>query len=140
MGEHKRSEKKNADTANLPKYLAYVIVKGKKIGYQINNFPLSKTKKIKRKFCNTTIPMEEKYRQAVELLKELWDQKNKIAESENNNSSNDKILDELLKDDSLLNDTSSDYSTDDDNMDDILNYSTDEDDIDDILNEDNIQI
>ncbi|AYV75824.1 MAG: GIY-YIG catalytic domain-containing endonuclease [Terrestrivirus sp.] len=69
----------------LPKYLAYVIVNGEKIGYQINNFPLSKTDIRKKKFCDKKIPMVDKYKLAIDFLADLWKKKREL-ETINNHS------------------------------------------------------
>lgn len=112
VGNHNYSEKrrKNGDTANLPKYLTYVIVNGEKIGYQVNNFPMSKNEKIKKKFCGKKIPMEEKYKQATDYLKELWDKKKKLE----NNQSKDKNNDNNTNDEINTDNENNEYSTDDD--------------------------
>ena len=61
---------------NLPKYISSVKVKGEKIGYQINNFPIRDkdgkvTRKEKKKFCSKQKTMEEKYQEALKYLEEL---------------------------------------------------------------------
>lgn len=83
------SFKRSDNTNHLPKYLAHVIVDGKKIGYQINNFPLSKDNKAKKKYCDTTQTMEEKYKLAIDHLIKLWIQKNNIESESETNSDND---------------------------------------------------
>ena len=73
--------KRKPTNSNLPMYLTSVIVEGKKIGYQVNNFPVNKTTYIKKKFSDTELTLEEKYNLAIDFLRKLWDQKeNVIAE------------------------------------------------------------
>lgn len=137
IGRHKHSEKKSNDTTNLPKYLAYVTVHGEKIGYQVNNFPISKNEKVKRKFCGKKIPMEEKYKQATDYLKELWNKKNELQRNRSNTSDNDSMSDNDTSDnDNMSENDTSDY----DYYDDISNndYVSDYDNIsnDDILDDD----
>jgi hypothetical protein len=86
----KTQGKRNPDNVNMPKYLAYIIVNGEKVGYQVNNFPMSKTEKIKKKFCGKKIPMEVKFKSATEFLEELWKKKNALnASQETNNLDSD---------------------------------------------------
>ena len=83
-----KSKKRN-DTSKLPIYVAYVIVNGNKIGYQINNFPMGK-ETIKKKFCDTRQTMEEKYNMTLNFIRELWNKRKNIDQV-----NDDEICDEL---------------------------------------------
>jgi hypothetical protein len=58
----------------LPNNVSYVIVNGKKIGYQINNFKLNNSL-IKKKICDTHETMEIKFKKTLLFLEDLWNQK-----------------------------------------------------------------
>lgn len=56
----------------LPMYITYIKNSaGNLIGYMINRFPLKDGGHKQRKFCDTHIPMEEKYKQALAYLEQL---------------------------------------------------------------------
>ncbi len=61
---------------NLPKYITYVKVNNKIIGFAVNNYPIRNAngiaiKKIKKKFCTTKETMESKYNKTIVYLNEL---------------------------------------------------------------------
>ena len=74
-GEYNNIVKRSADN-KLPKYVAYVVLNNKKIGYAINNFNLNGSL-LKKKFCDTKITMEEKFNKTIAYLKELYKEKEK---------------------------------------------------------------
>ena len=76
IGSQEIRKRSNA-TKNLPKYIAFIIVNGVKIGYQINNFPLGK-KQIKKKYCDTKITLEDNYKLALDYLRDLVNKKNAL--------------------------------------------------------------
>lgn len=90
--------KKTNYTKNLPKYLAYVIVNEEIIGYQINNFRMTKHDKRKKKYCSKKVTMEEKYNLAINHLRELYIEKNNMEKNKNmiNNCSNNQTIDNIV--------------------------------------------
>lgn len=64
---HKKSKEYN----NLPTHITYIKTSdGNVIGYMVNSFVTTNGKTKQRKFCNTHIAMEEKFKMAVEYLEE----------------------------------------------------------------------
>lgn len=79
IGVCKRNEKRSNSTLSIPKYVALVIINGKKIGYQINNLPHN-GKLYKKKFCDTKITLEENYNLTLDYMRSIL----KNEEHENN--------------------------------------------------------
>jgi len=71
--------KRSSENKYLPQYVAYVKnPSGDIIGYAINNFPMADGQKMKKKFCDTTITREEKFKSALKYLAELNEKNQKL--------------------------------------------------------------
>lgn len=95
VGTYKHSLKRSGESGRIPKYLAYIVVKDVKIGYQINNFPLTENEKVRKKFCDTKISLMEKYKQATDFLIELW-KKKKALSIESGDVAEEETVDEVI--------------------------------------------
>ena len=115
-----KTQKRSQTTSNLPRYIAHVIVKGEKIGYQVNNFPVDDKKikkKIKKKFCDTRQTMKEKYDKTLDFVRDLYKRKNlnNVANEGDIENDEDDENDEDEDDDKDVNDGNDD--NDEDNKD-----------------------